>query len=216
MANINKNKKYHFIYKTTNLINGGFYVGMHSTSNLSDGYLGSGKRLKYSIRKYGIENFKCEILEFLPDRESLIKREIKLVNEDLLKEEKCLNLKPGGKGGFCSSEHAYKYHAAGGKKVLKILSEKHVEKLKNDKSYREIFIKKISGHKPWLGKKHAEESKIKIGEKNAIKQKGELNSQYDTCWVYNNELKENNRIPKDMLNIYISKGWCKGRKMNFK
>ena len=88
MANINKNKKYHFIYKTTNLINSNFYIGIHSTSNLNDGYLGSGKRLKYSIKKNGIKNFKCKILEFLPDRESLVNREIELVNVDLLKEER--------------------------------------------------------------------------------------------------------------------------------
>ena len=31
---------YHYIYKTTNLINNKFYIGMYSTSNLDDGYLG--------------------------------------------------------------------------------------------------------------------------------------------------------------------------------
>lgn len=34
--------KYHIIHKTTNLINGKIYVGMHSTDNLNDGYLGMG------------------------------------------------------------------------------------------------------------------------------------------------------------------------------
>ena len=53
-----KQKKYHFIYKTTNLINDKFYIGMHSTDDLNDKYIGSGKRLWYSINKYGINNFK--------------------------------------------------------------------------------------------------------------------------------------------------------------
>jgi hypothetical protein len=50
------------IYKTTNLINGKYYVGRHYTS-ADDGYLGSGKFLKHSILKNGKENFQREILE---------------------------------------------------------------------------------------------------------------------------------------------------------
>lgn len=55
--------KYQFIYKTTNLVNGKFYVGKHSTDNLNDGYLGSGNFLKKAIKKNGRKNFKREILE---------------------------------------------------------------------------------------------------------------------------------------------------------
>jgi hypothetical protein len=55
MSNSIKSKKFHFIYKTTNLLNNKFYIGMHSTSNLKDGYLGSGTHLRYAIRKYGIQ-----------------------------------------------------------------------------------------------------------------------------------------------------------------
>ena len=95
-----KQKKYHFIYRTTNLLNGKFYVGMHSTDNLEDGYVGSGKRLGYSIRKYGLENHKFEILEFLPSREELKKREAEVVNEELLSNPLCMNLKFGGEGGW--------------------------------------------------------------------------------------------------------------------
>ena len=70
------NRKYHYIYKTTCIITNRFYIGMHSTDNLQDGYIGSGKRLYYSIKKYGKENHTCEILEFLPDRLSLKNREM--------------------------------------------------------------------------------------------------------------------------------------------
>lgn len=34
---------YYFIYKTTNLINGKYYIGQHRTECIDDGYLGSRK-----------------------------------------------------------------------------------------------------------------------------------------------------------------------------
>jgi hypothetical protein len=43
----------HYIYKTTCNFNQKYYIGMHNTSNLEGGYMGSGKRIRYSIRKYG-------------------------------------------------------------------------------------------------------------------------------------------------------------------
>ena len=36
---------------------------MHSTNNLNDGYLGSGKRLRYSIQKYGVDSHIKEIFK---------------------------------------------------------------------------------------------------------------------------------------------------------
>ena len=77
-----KEKKYHFIYKTTNILSGRYYIGMHSTDDLEDGYLGSGNRLRLAIRKHGKESFKREILEFCKTREDLKKREIEVVNLD--------------------------------------------------------------------------------------------------------------------------------------
>ena len=81
---------------------------MHSTSNLEDGYIGSGKKLWYSIKKYSKENFKCEILEHYPDRISLKNREKELINESLLNDPKCLNLVYGG-GGW-NNEEGKKYN----------------------------------------------------------------------------------------------------------
>ena len=58
----------------------------------------------------------------------------------------------------------------------------------------------------WEGRFHSEETKNKIGEKNAISQKGNRNSQYGTMWItngYNNrKIKKNDVIPD---------GWYKGR-----
>jgi hypothetical protein len=94
-----KQKKYHYIYKTTCVITGKYYYGMHSTNNLNDEYLGSGKRLWNSINYYGKENHTKEIIEFCDNREKLILREIEYINENLLKDKLCMNLQPGG-GGF--------------------------------------------------------------------------------------------------------------------
>ena len=75
-----KQNKYHFIYKTINVVTGKYYYGMHSTNNLEDGYLGSGRKLRYSINKYGKENHHREILEFLNSRKELSDREEEIVN----------------------------------------------------------------------------------------------------------------------------------------
>ena len=58
-------KKFNYVYLTTNLINGKCYVGDHSTNNLKDNYIGSGRPLFQRAKiKYGKENFKTQILEY--------------------------------------------------------------------------------------------------------------------------------------------------------
>jgi hypothetical protein len=113
-------KKYNYIYKTTCIITNRFYIGMHSTDNLEDGYIGSGKRLWHSINKHGKENHICEILEFLPDRKSLAEREREIVNQEMLNEELCMNITTGGEGGY----------------NLKAVES---NRLKKGKTYEEIF-----------------------------------------------------------------------------
>lgn len=105
-----KSKKYHFIYKTTNNITQQYYVGRHSTDNLEDGYLGSGKKFKDSLLKYGKENFTIQRLDFFKTKEELINREEEMVNESLIKDKKSLNIKKGGNGGgFVNDEHKKKF-----------------------------------------------------------------------------------------------------------
>lgn len=94
-----KPKKYHYIYKTTCITTGKFYVGMHSTDNLDDGYLGSGKILRYSINKHGKESHAISIIEFAPDRKTLGIREAQIVSGDLILDPMCMNLRYGGDGG---------------------------------------------------------------------------------------------------------------------
>jgi len=84
------------IYKTTNLVNGKFYIGKDAKNKRT--YLGSGKILKQSIQKYGKENFVKEILEYCTDLEHLSQREIYWIDK-LNAIEKGYNLTEGGTGG---------------------------------------------------------------------------------------------------------------------
>ena len=77
-------RKFHLIYRTTCHLTNRFYVGMHSTDNLDDGYLGSGKIFRRSLKKHGVENHFREIIEMVDSREVLRIREAEIVNAELL------------------------------------------------------------------------------------------------------------------------------------
>ena len=63
---------------TTNLINNKKYIGMHYGSE-DDDYLGSGKLLTRAIKKYGKENFKREILEFVDNQKQMENQKVSLM-----------------------------------------------------------------------------------------------------------------------------------------
>lgn len=131
-------KKYHFIYKTTNIITKQFYIGRHSTNNINDGYLGSGTRFKRSLSKYGKENFVIERLEFFKTKDELIIRESELVNESLIKDKLSLNMKKGGNGGgFVNDEHKKKF------RLRAIISKKYKIQTKKKKTIKKVKSKPI-------------------------------------------------------------------------
>jgi hypothetical protein len=91
-------KKYHYFYKITNLLNNHFYYGVHNTNNLEDGYMGSGTRLHYAYKKYGIENFEKEILKYFNTAKEAFEYEADYITEDLVKDPNCYNIQGGGSG----------------------------------------------------------------------------------------------------------------------
>ena len=92
-------KLYNFVYKTTNLINNKYYIGVHSTDDLDDGYLGSGKLLKRALKKYSKENFKREILHFCESMDAALAKEKEIVDLEFVKCESNYNVAIGGSGG---------------------------------------------------------------------------------------------------------------------
>lgn len=119
-----KEKKYNYIYKIINTKNDKYYIGMHSTDDLNDGYFGSGKYLRNSINKHGKLNHTIQILEMLPSRELLKEREEEIVNDELISDKLCMNLAQGGDG--FTSEDGKKYAKMGAEKskiAQKILRE---------------------------------------------------------------------------------------------
>jgi hypothetical protein len=193
-----KEKKYHFIYKTTNLLSGRYYIGIHSTNDLEDGYLGSGNRIRLAVRKHGKENFKREILEFCDNREELKKREVSIITLEEIAKKECMNLVIGG-GGFMLNDYHYQCSKKGG--------NVHAERMKNDLEYREKVIEKskinlqnhiTSGNhnfKTRLGFITSDETKRKMSESSKGTGIGETNSQYGTCWITKDGL--NKKIKKE-------------------
>jgi len=92
-------RKYHFVYKTVNLINGKYYIGKHSTDNLDDKYLGSGSAILNAIKKYGKGNFRREVIAMCDSFESAAIKEREIVTDDIVNDRYSYNAKTGGIGG---------------------------------------------------------------------------------------------------------------------
>jgi hypothetical protein len=209
-----KKANIHYIYKTTCSVTGKWYVGMHSTSNENDGYMGSGTVLRRSIRKYGVENHTKEILEYCDTREALVLREIEIVSKDLISDGFCMNLKEGGQGGFSSEEHIINCSKAGVKAKQERLNNDLEFKTKNDlillgnvKKAHKMGKYKYESFK---GKSHSDETKQLMSESSKGQGTGEANSQYGTCWVTKDGISK--KIKKENLEDYLLDNWNKGRK----
>lgn len=88
-----------YIYRITNLVNGKTYIGQHKFSlGKKDYYKGSGVLLKPALKKYGIENFKKDIIEV-----ALSRFEANVLEKYYIAKERAIgkaeyNLADGGEG----------------------------------------------------------------------------------------------------------------------
>ena len=91
-----KHKKYYYVYRIVNVVNNKEYIGFHCTNNLDDGYMGSGNRIIMAIEKYGIENFRKEIIQIFDNQKDAEALERELVNEEYVKRPDTYNISLGG------------------------------------------------------------------------------------------------------------------------
>ncbi len=86
------------VYKTTNLINEKIYIGQDSNNNPE--YIGSGNLLLRAIKKYGINNFKKEILEICKSKDELNNKEkFWIAKYNSTNKKIGYNISEGGTGG---------------------------------------------------------------------------------------------------------------------
>ena len=89
---------YGYIYKTTNLIDNKIYIGKKK-GEFTEKYKGSGKYLRNAVNKYGVENFKVEIIEYCETLEEQNEKEKYWIDYYRSQNAEIYNIANGGDGG---------------------------------------------------------------------------------------------------------------------
>ncbi len=87
---------FHYVYETKNLKNAKCYIGVHSSENLDDDYLGSGTAIQHAIKKYGRENFARTVLQVFDTIDAALIYESELVDVPFVERRDTYNLVVGG------------------------------------------------------------------------------------------------------------------------
>ena len=178
--------KIYILYKTTNIINGKFYVGIHKQNPKVppyefDGYLGSGKILIDSLKKYGKNNFVRETLSIFESKSEAEKAEKLMVDRLFLENKDVYNLI---EGGGCPPYHPTLWTGKKHKDITKIkislnrsgkaMGNKHWTKDPSKRQSYNLMIEKNSmkaiefnkTFKPALGHKKTNDVKLHLSNLN--------------------------------------------------
>ena len=202
-------RKFHYIYKIIR-DDGRFYIGMHSTDDLEDGYFGSGKKITRSIKKHGLERHSKEILEQLSSRQEAKDREKQLITDELRADPMCMNIAPGGGGGFINEEHQQKF-----------VSSSRTAGLRGTQKAKDIALKALATRSAlgtaqfhrcdWNGRTHRDETKQKQSASMLGRYCGENNPQFGTIWVTDGSKAA--KIKLEQFEDYKILGYARGRKL---
>lgn len=118
----------YILYKTTNLVNGFIYFGIHKTDDPYefDGYLGNGiwiykpytykkgkTKMQQAVREFGVKNFRRETIKVFDSAEAAYKEEALIVNEEFLSRSDVYNMVLGGELQEYRSIPTYQYDLEG-------------------------------------------------------------------------------------------------------
>lgn len=199
---------YFLIYKTTNLVNGKVYIGKHKTNCVEDGYLGSGKLLRYAIRKYGVEKFAREILYDCSSEDEMNKIEAELVTESFCNESSNYNLCRGGMGGFSFINREGINNSNKDKEAIKAKATARMIGKKNPKGSERL----IKWHEEGRLKPPNTKGRVQSDEEREMRRQLKLQnpskmpSQSGTVWITNGTLNKKQKAVDP-----IPEGWYKGR-----
>lgn len=210
---------FYYLYRITNLVNKKIYVGVHKTSNMEDGYMGSGKVIKSAIQKYGIDNFKKDILETFESSGAMYAKEKEVVTDDFLLREDVYNLRRGGTGGFDYlnktklnlTGHHKSYEARvntcrkNHKKILESghrISDYQIPGFKSEENKRKMH-------------ENAQSEQARLKRKKTMQinnhNQGDKNSQFGTVWIT-----DGNRNLKIKKGDTLPEGYRLGRLINIR
>jgi group I intron endonuclease len=175
-------KKFHFVYITTNLINGKQYIGDHSTNNVDSWktkhYIGSGKYFKNALNEYGKNNFKREILEFFGTKQKAFSAQEKYIIKYKTLAPNGYNISPKGgygvKGWYKHYEETKRKIGKANKIALLGIKRSEESKLKQSNTTQGHIVSKetrkklrlanLGENNPMFGKKLSQETKDKMSK----------------------------------------------------
>ena len=142
--------KYNFIvYKTTNIITGMIYIGVH-TRNVPS-YLGSGVNIRKAIKAEGKENFKKEILYRFDNKEDMLLKERELVNEEFIIREDTYNIILGG-GKLNTAGCVTVKDSDNNTKMVSINDEKYINGELKPVAFNKVNVKDYLGNTSCVNK----------------------------------------------------------------
>lgn len=221
-----EDRKRRYIYCITNLVNGKNYFGQRTfnvsgtaKSALADMYWGSGKLIRRAQKKYGLQNFKKEIIiEGMFTKEELDRFERCAIRIARFLGKAEYNIANGGQGWNWPTEVAKKYAAMSNslenRKSRSIKLKKYFANLSKEEKLRRAAKISLTKRESdfdigsiWRGRKHTEETKKKMSE-TAKKQdrSGLKNPSFGKVWWTNG--KEN------VKSEVCPEGFWKGRIVN--